>query len=131
MRNGFPGMSEQFWIELLKSGPIGFATLVGAVITLVSSCAAVIQNLMIKRQQNRVEENTNGKLTRILMAYENERIKREQAEQERAALCAILSARFNKPVTSLRDIARAEDFGEKPGNGSVHPQRRSTDKDPT
>jgi hypothetical protein len=131
-------LTEQFWIEVIKSGPIGFATAAGAFATLVASLAAVVQNWRLKKNQDTIKVQTDGKLREILALYQAERdarlaetAAREQLQTELDAAYAILSARAGKPVMNIRDIARAEDFGERPkpgGNGG--PKRRRLDEPP-
>jgi len=126
------GFSETFWIKVVEVWPLAVTATIGALVTMGTGIASVIQNWRLKKQQNTIRENTDGKLTEILSELEDALGRNIQLEKELKAAYAILSAREGRPVLKAIDVARAEDFGLPPrGNGgtALH-QRRHGDHHP-
>jgi len=129
-----PPFSENFWIKVIEVWPLALTATVGALTAAATGIGSMIQNYRLKKQQNTIRENTDGKLTEILAELEEALGRNIQLERELQALYAIVSAREGRPVLKASDVARAEDFGLPPrprGNGgAAKPLRRHSDHVP-
>jgi signal transduction histidine kinase len=131
------------WIEFFKSGLPGIAIVVGAIGTFLTSAVAAYKSIRNGQKATKIQEQTNGNLSKLRDELAEERAARREAQeethqvqQELSALYAILSARMKQPVADIRAIVRHTDLlpGIAPlerrtgGNGNgQHPMRRRTD----
>lgn len=139
------------WVEFFRTGLPGLAIVIGAIGTLVTSLLALRRNIKNGEKQNEalaqqsetqqrievIQKQTNGHLSRLQEAFDQERAARIANELELRTVYSVFSARLRMPVADLRQMIREEDARLLPPQAperprrpapSPLPKRRRTDK---
>lgn len=116
-------LSEQFWIELIRTGPTGVVTVGGFLLTFAGSLVAAWKGISNGRKATKIQQQTNGRFSEIIQAnaelrdelkavramHDAEVDERLRVERQLRQALSILSAREGKPVIELRGVVRHDD----------------------
>lgn len=116
-------LTEQFWIELIRTGPTGVVTVGGFLLTFVGSLVAAWKGISNGRKATKIQQQTNGRFSEMIQMnqelrdelkavremHDAEVDQRIRVERQLRQALSILSAREGKPVIELRGVVRHDD----------------------